>query len=39
MYNMAKIKRLSAQKGKRCVLVLCVISKDAFQEGDDSEQI
>lgn len=39
MYNMANVKRLGAQKVKRCVFVLCVISKDAFQKGDDSEKI
>lgn len=39
MYNMANIKRLGAQKGKRCVYILCVVSKDAFQKGDDSEKI
>lgn len=39
MYNMANIKRLSAQKVKRCVFILRVISKDAFQKGDDFEKI
>lgn len=39
MYNMAKIESLGAQKVKRRVIVLRVISKDAFQKGDDSEKI
>lgn len=39
MYNMANIKRLGAQKVKRCVFILRVISKDAFQKGDDFEKI
>lgn len=41
MYNIANIKahKHLAQKFKWCVFVLCVISEDAFQKGDDSEKI
>lgn len=32
-------KRLGPQELKWCIFILCVISKDVFQEGDDFEKI